>query len=107
MLCGFCLMLRQFHILSEYHELILKGVRAYKPEVNTHFSGELAKIELPHKVQAPVLIVVGQKETVVAKHAAHQLSKEIEGARGVMVPGVGHAWNLERLISSLEQFAPG
>src|SRR5436190_696195 len=36
-----------------------------------------------------------QKETVVAKHAARQLSKQIEGARGVMIPGVGHAWNLE------------
>jgi pimeloyl-ACP methyl ester carboxylesterase len=89
------LMLRQFHIPSQYRELVLEGVRACKPEANTHFSKELTKIELPHKVQAPVLIVVGQKETIVAKHAAQQLSKEIEGARGVMVPGVGHAWNLE------------
>jgi pimeloyl-ACP methyl ester carboxylesterase len=46
-------------------------------------------------VQTPVLVVVGQKETVVAQHAEQQLSKEIERARGVMVPGVGHAWNLE------------
>ena len=59
------------------------------------FSQELTKKELPQKVQAPVLVVVGQKETIVARHAAHHLCKEIEGARGVMVPGVGHAWNLE------------
>ena len=89
------LMMRQFHIPNVYRDLVLEGVRACKPEANTHFSRELTKIELPHKVQAPVLIVVGQKETIVAKHDAHQLSKEIEGARGVMVPGVGHAWNLE------------
>lgn len=89
------LTLRQFHIPAEYRDLVLEGVRTCKPEANTHFSKELTKIELPQKVQAPVLVVVGQKETIVAKHAAQQLMKEIEGARGVMVPGVGHAWNLE------------
>ncbi len=89
------LMLRQFHIPTEYRDLVLEGVRACKPEANAHFSKELTKIELPHKVQSPVLVVVGQKETIVAKHAAQQLIKEMEGARGVMVPGVGHAWNLE------------
>ena len=89
------LMLRQFHIPPKYRDLVLEGVRACKPEANTHFSKELTKIELPQRVQAPVLVVVGQKETIVARHAAQHLCKEIEGARGVMVPGVGHAWNLE------------
>ncbi len=46
-------------------------------------------------VLAPVLVVVGEKETMFAKRAARRLSKAIEGAKGVMVPGVGHAWNLE------------
>jgi pimeloyl-ACP methyl ester carboxylesterase len=50
---------------------------------------------LPQKVQVPVLVVVGQKETIVARHAAQHLIKEIEAAKGVMVPGVGHAWNSE------------
>ena len=51
--------------------------------------------EVPQTVRVPVLVVVGQKETSVAKHSAHQLSQEVKGVRGVMVPGVGHAWNLE------------
>ena len=89
------LMLRQFHIPSEYRDLVLEGVRACKPEANTHFSKELTKMVLPQKVQVPVLVVVGQKETIVARHAAQHLCQEIEGARGVMVPSVGHAWNLE------------
>jgi pimeloyl-ACP methyl ester carboxylesterase len=89
------LMLRQFHIPQAYRSLVLEGVRACKPEVNTHFGQELAKIELPHEVQAPVLVAVGQKETLFAKRAARQLSQDIKGAKGVIVPGVGHAWNLE------------
>jgi len=41
------------------------------------------------------LITVGQNETLVVQQAAREISTTIQGAKGVMVPGVGHIWNLE------------
>ncbi len=37
---------------------------------------------------------MGQKETFMAKSAARELSRTLP-AKGVMVPAVGHVWNLE------------
>jgi pimeloyl-ACP methyl ester carboxylesterase len=44
---------------------------------------------------APVLIVVGEKETFVAKQHARKLVRAIPGARGLLVSTVGHVWNLQ------------
>ena len=41
------------------------------------------------------MVTVGEMETVVAKGDARKLATRIKGARGVLVPGVGHVWNLE------------
>jgi pimeloyl-ACP methyl ester carboxylesterase len=53
------------------------------------------RIETPVEARVPVLVAVGQKETPLARMMARQLIAEIVGSRGVMAPGVGHAWNLE------------
>jgi pimeloyl-ACP methyl ester carboxylesterase len=52
-------------------------------------------IEIPTATQSPTLVVVGQRETVLAKRAARTLSRSIPGARGAMIPDCGHVWNLE------------
>ena len=44
---------------------------------------------------APLLITVGQKETIPAKRSAREMVRTIRGAKGVMVPGVGHVWSLQ------------
>jgi pimeloyl-ACP methyl ester carboxylesterase len=54
-----------------------------------------ADITTPNRAQRPVLVVVGKKETPVAKWMARRLCQTIVGARGVMVPGGGHVWNLQ------------
>ncbi|MBA3872074.1 MAG: hypothetical protein H0X30_23250 [Anaerolineae bacterium] len=51
------------------------------------------QVQLPTQAQA--LVVVGERETVVAKRDARKLSTQIKGARGVVAPNVGHVWNLE------------
>jgi pimeloyl-ACP methyl ester carboxylesterase len=85
----------QSHIPQHYHHLVLEGVRTVKPAAFRHFSQEVTQIELPHTVHVPMLITVGQLETFVVHQAAHEMSTAIQGARGVVVPGVGHIWNLE------------
>jgi pimeloyl-ACP methyl ester carboxylesterase len=85
----------QFNIPKHYHHLVFEGVRTVKPTAFSHFSQEVTQIELPHQVHAPMLVTVGQKEIFVAQKAAREMSTTIRGAKGVMVPGRGHIWNLE------------
>ncbi len=90
------LTMRQFHISQQYRPLILEGMRACRPSFVSHFAQELSRIELPQATTSPVLVLVGQHETIFAKQAARTLAHSIVGAKGMMVPGVNHAWNLEK-----------
>ncbi len=49
----------------------------------------------PTAASRPVLVVVGRKETPVAKGMARRLQQTIVGAKGVIVPRGGHVWNLQ------------
>ena len=85
---------KQFRIPEMYHaslrDDLLKG---FDPAFTRHFTAALMQIQLP--AQANLLVMVGERETVVAKRDARKLAQTIQGARGVRVPGVGHVWNLE------------
>ena len=65
-----------------------------QPEAIIHFADGFVKMELPQGVHAPVLVTFGQKEKFMVKRAARELSRALP-AQAVMVPGVGHIWNLE------------
>jgi pimeloyl-ACP methyl ester carboxylesterase len=85
----------QSNIPQDYHPLVLEGVRTVKSAAFRHFSQEVTQIELPQRTYVPLLITVGQQETWVVQQAAHEMSTTIRGAKGVMVAGVNHIWNLE------------
>jgi pimeloyl-ACP methyl ester carboxylesterase len=85
----------QSSIPQDYRPLVLEGVQTVKPAAFHHFSQEVTQIELPHQVHVPLLITVGQNETFVVQQAAHEMTRAIQGAKGVMVQSVGHIWNLE------------
>ncbi len=53
-------------------------------------------MEVPQGVQTPILVTFGQKEILLtrANRAARELCRTLP-AKAVMVPSVGHAWNLE------------
>jgi pimeloyl-ACP methyl ester carboxylesterase len=85
----------QSHIPKPYHNLVFEGVQTVKPAAFRHVSYELAQIELPQQVHAPLLITVGQKETFMVQKVAREMSMTIQSAKGVMVPGMRHIWNLE------------
>lgn len=85
----------QSNIPQDYHPLVLEGVRTVKSAAFRHFSQEVTQIKLPQQAHVPLLVTVGQQETWVVQQAAREMRTTIQGAKGVMVPGVGHIWNLE------------
>jgi len=52
-------------------------------------------IRTPTSATNPVLVAVGEKETSSARIMALRLVRMIPGSKGVVIPGVGHIWNLE------------
>jgi pimeloyl-ACP methyl ester carboxylesterase len=47
------------------------------------------------EVRAPTLVLVGELDLADFRHLAERLRREIPGARGRVLPGVGHMCNLE------------
>jgi pimeloyl-ACP methyl ester carboxylesterase len=86
----------QFGIPAEYRQLLHDDL---KISMTAHFTDsyvrELMNMTLPSAVTSPVLVVVGEHETVPAKQAAHKLVGALRGARGLEIPAVGHVWNLQ------------
>jgi pimeloyl-ACP methyl ester carboxylesterase len=88
-------LLQPYHVPQAYRSLLLTDLRKVEPEAIGHFSHELTKVKLPREGHVPTLIAVGQQEAFVTKHAAYEMRRVLPGARCVLVPGVGHFWNLE------------
>jgi pimeloyl-ACP methyl ester carboxylesterase len=88
------LALRQSQIPQPYLSVLLEDVRHLQPDAILHFADEFVRMQVPHTVNAPILVTVGQKEDVMMKRAARRLARMLP-AQAVMVPGVGHVWNLE------------
>ena len=57
-------------LTQQYLPILREDLRHLKPEAISHFTNDLVKVELPHGVQVPTLVAVGQKETFMAKSAA-------------------------------------
>ena len=88
-------LLQPYRIPRTYRNLLLADLRKVEPVAMRHFVQEMTKIQLPREEQVPMLIAVGQQEAFDIKHAAYEMRRAIHCARGVLVPGVGHFWNLE------------
>jgi hypothetical protein len=41
------------------------------------------------------LVAVGGKETPFARSMARKLVSQIPGAEGILIPGLGHVWNMQ------------
>ena len=52
-------------------------------------------IVTPTQGRSPVLVLVGEKETPVARSMARRLWRTIPRAHGAWVRGLGHVWNLQ------------
>ncbi len=59
---------------------------------------EVSRKPLPDhldRISAPLLAVVGERDTAPARRAIPDLMAAVPGARAALVPGVGHQWNAE------------
>ncbi len=101
--------LDQFRLPERYRELLHDDlVIGLRPAFNRHVADALVTVPLPARAQA--LILVGERETWLARRQARALVAGIEGARGAQARGVGHVWNLEapeRFTATLEAFLAG
>src|SRR5258708_1850533 len=88
-------LLGPYHVTQAYHHLLLADLQKVEPEAVGRFIGEMAKLRLPRNGHAPVLITAGRQETFVLQHAVYAMKRAMPGARGALVPGAGHFWNLE------------
>jgi pimeloyl-ACP methyl ester carboxylesterase len=87
---------KQFGIPPEYQQMFHDDlILTSTPEFVRTTVKALMAMEVPTQTHSPVLVAVGEKETIPAKQAARTLVKTIPGARGVLIPGVGHVWNLQ------------
>lgn len=88
--------IKQFGI-EPYRELVYDDLlRATDPGFNRRLAQSLMALELPLNNAIPLLVLVGEKETGVAKQAARQLGHDVSNAKMATVPGVGHVWNLQK-----------
>jgi pimeloyl-ACP methyl ester carboxylesterase len=85
----------QFGIPASYKELLTEDFRQFSANAFMQVMWTYADIVMPSTFNSPTLVAVGEKETFFAKIGARSLVKGIPGARGILVPGVGHIWNLQ------------
>ena len=88
-------LLQPYRIPQTYRNLLLTDLRNVEPEAIRHFIQEMTKIKLSREERVPTLIAVGQQEAFDIKHAVYEIRRTLPCSRGVLVPGVGHFWNLE------------
>lgn len=85
----------QFGIPGPYRKLFHDDVlRTADAAFARKLTEAMMAFRLPSSARVPVLAAVGERETFAAKRAARKIAR-LPNGRGVMVPGVGHVWNLQ------------
>ena len=89
------LVCRQFGIPKAYQQAMAGDFATFSASTLMDVLMTFTEIPSLTENQVPVLVLVGEKETFLAKRAARQLAKTIPHARGYTVPALGHVWNLQ------------
>lgn len=89
-------MMKQNNIPEAYRDLLSDDLQlAINTEFVNHYTNALSTLELPVEATSPLLVVTGAQETLVAQYMARTLAQSIKGACSMVVPSVGHVWNLQ------------
>jgi pimeloyl-ACP methyl ester carboxylesterase len=88
-------MLDQLAVPESMRHLIDDLVKGLTPEYTRDVVRALMGLELPERIECPLLVAVGGSETWAARNAARTLLEKYPQARGITVPGKHHLWNLE------------
>ena len=84
---------------DESLDAFLETAKRSDPHALHSVMSEVGRSSLPEgldKVSVPVLAVVGEKDTLLAKRGAKYIQQAIPNARGFIVRGVGHQWNAQK-----------
>jgi pimeloyl-ACP methyl ester carboxylesterase len=86
----------QFGIPQEHLGDLADDMKRMNPDV---MAGTLLAsyldIQTPANTDKEILVVAGEKETPFAKAMARQLAAQIPNAKGMLIPKLGHVWNLQ------------
>jgi pimeloyl-ACP methyl ester carboxylesterase len=86
----------QFGIPSKYIEILGEDMKRMDPDLMVKvLTQSYLDIRTPIKTTVPVLVAVGGRETPVAKLMARSLLRQIPGSKGIVIPGLGHVWNMQ------------
>jgi pimeloyl-ACP methyl ester carboxylesterase len=84
---------KQFGIPPDQREQI-EDIKLLTPDAVLRTTTVLKDIVVPIEAPSPVLVCIGEKETLPAKNMARKYVKMLRNVRGVIAPG-GHVWNLQ------------
>jgi pimeloyl-ACP methyl ester carboxylesterase len=86
----------QFGIPKQYIKILGDDMKCMDPKVMVDVLMQCyLDIRTPDNTRIPVLVAVGGKETPFAKSMARKLVQQIPGAKGILLPGLGHVWNMQ------------
>jgi pimeloyl-ACP methyl ester carboxylesterase len=86
----------QFGIPSQYIEVLGEDMKHMDAAVMVKvLMRSYLDIRTPVNTSIPVLVTVGSRETPFAKSMAHNLTHQISGAKSIVIPGLGHIWNMQ------------
>ncbi len=89
------LVCRQFGIPQEYQQMMADDFATFSASTLMEVLMTFTEVPSLSENRVPTLVLVGEKETFLAKQAARQLTKSIGHARGYIIPALGHVWNLQ------------
>jgi pimeloyl-ACP methyl ester carboxylesterase len=86
----------QFGIPQEHLGDLADDMKRIDPDVMTGtLLASYLGIQTPTHSDKEILVIAGEKETPFAKAMARQLTAQIPGAQGIIIPKLGHVWNLQ------------
>ncbi len=89
------LMRQQFNIPPEHLPMLVEEARLMKPGAIVQMTQILRDIEYPAQGDS-LLLVIGERETAIARRMARQYRDAIPGITVRSVAGLGHAWSVEQ-----------
>ena len=87
--------LKSLNAPDAFRPLMEAALQQFTPELYRHINQATGAVWIPTQPVPPTLVVVGEKEPGVSRRHAQKLGREAPGVTARLVPGVGHAWNLE------------
>ena len=89
-------LLNELAVPEQYRDLVMDDlIQGTSPAYLRTMLRAMMELELPKTVDCPLLVAVGEKETIPARETAKKLLGLYPSAQGIVLPGLHHLWSLE------------